>query len=75
MRGFFVLAVCGLLGGCSFLDQLAVGGPPRLDPNKIYLGAARVRNLHVTELDKYACVNEPLVCTQGGALFDCSCPR
>ena len=75
MRGFFVLAVCGLLGGCSFLDELTLSGGPRLDPNKIYLGDARVRNLHVTELDKYACVDKALVCTQSGASFDCSCPR
>jgi hypothetical protein len=75
VRVLLALASCGLLGGCSFLDQLAIDGEPQLDPNKIYLGTATVRNLQWRELDQYACVNAPLLCTQGGTSYECRCPR
>lgn len=73
MRVFATLAL-GLISGCSFFDQIAINGSEQLDPNKVYLGSSRVTNLRASETGRYACVNGPMMCTQRGVGFDCSCP-
>lgn len=51
----------GFSVGCSALAQISLDGPPRLDPNKVYLGTSRVI-VHGSDLDRYACVNGPMMC-------------
>jgi hypothetical protein len=66
------LAAFALVSGCSILDQIDFG-PPKLDPNKVYLGTSRVHDLGRGEMDRYACVGGPLMCEQRGVGFDCRC--
>ncbi len=68
-----VLASCGLLSACSFLDQISVNSGPKLDPNKVYLGDSTVRRVRPHDLDRYACVDAPLICEQGGTSYECRC--
>ena len=74
MRVFAILAVFTMVCGCSVLDQIELNGPPRLDPNKIYLGTSRVGNLRATQTSRYACVRGPMLCEHRGTGFDCYCP-
>ena len=73
MRALVVLAFSAL-SGCSFLDQLTLGAAaPSLDPNKIYLGSSRVMATS-REVERYACLNGPVLCDQYGVNFACRCP-
>jgi hypothetical protein len=73
VRVLSILAAFTLVSGCSLLDQISLNGPPKLDPNKVYLGSARVTNLSAQETGRYSCVGTPLICTQRGIGFDCHC--
>ena len=72
MRALATLVFASMTSACSFLDELAVSNGYQLDPNKIYLGTATLE-LRARDLDRYACVNGPLLCEQHGVSFDCSC--
>ena len=74
MRALLALVFAGSVGGCSFLDQLELNGPPKLDPNKIYLGTSII-DVSRHDLDRYACVNGPVMCRQFGVTYECSCPQ
>jgi hypothetical protein len=71
---FGILAAITLVSGCSVLDQISLNGPPKLDPSRIYLGTSRVM-LRGREVEKYACVNSPLLCEGAGSLYQCRCPN
>ena len=73
MRILVALAVTFLLGGCTFLDQLALHAQPSLDPNRIYLGTSRV-TATAREVARYGCTTGPMYCEQSGINFDCRCP-
>jgi hypothetical protein len=74
VRVFTTLSAVSLLGGCSLLDQIELNAPPRLDPNRVYLGNSIVRSVTARETSRYACVDAPLYCEQRGIGFDCRCP-
>ncbi len=65
------------LAGCSFLEAIAErGSGPQLNPNKIYLGSSVMTDLRSRdEMDRYACVNGPMLCEARGIGFDCKCMR
>jgi hypothetical protein len=74
MRITLVVVLALASGACSFLDQLQLYGPPRLDPNKVYLNRADFVRVGPRETQRFACVNGPLICNQRGIEFECSCP-
>jgi len=73
VRVLVALVFSALLGGCSFLDQIALNSQPSLDPNKIYLGTSRVV-ASWREVDRYACASGPMFCEQAGSNAECRCP-
>jgi hypothetical protein len=73
MRTVLMIALASLLGACSFLDELDFSATQQLDPNRIYLGSARVYSVSARDARKYACVSGPLLCETRGIGFDCRC--
>jgi len=74
MRHVVVIVLATALSGCSFLDQLQLNGPQRLDPSKVYLNRADVVYVGPRETQRFACAGGPLVCSLRGVEFECSCP-
>ena len=72
MRTALAIALTTLLSACSVLDDFEFNSQT-LDPNRIYLGTARVTSLSAREVQEYACVSGPLICDQRGIGFDCRC--
>jgi hypothetical protein len=63
-----------LASGCSVLDNLEFGGPPTLDPNRVYLDrATEITVPRGQDLDRYACVYGPLQCEMWGTSWSCNC--
>ena len=74
VRIFGAIVLSSVLSGCGVLDQFQSNQGPQLDPNKVYIGTSRL-SLRSNELDRYACVDGPLLCTGTGTRFDCRCPQ
>ncbi|HEY8519306.1 MAG TPA: hypothetical protein VIN61_04455 [Gammaproteobacteria bacterium] len=74
LRNFTIAAAAApLLAGCGVLDELTFLSPPRLDPSKVYLGTSII-DVPRWELERYACVEGPLLCENAGAImFTCRC--
>lgn len=70
----WMLVASSALGGCSFLDQIALSGPSP-SSNKIYLLDDSSVHVRRTELDRYACPAGPMLCELRGATYDCGCPQ
>ena len=74
MRTCSLVALTLLLGACGFLDQIQLGGPS-FNPNKVYLNPADVVTVGAREAQRFACVDQPLLCVSRGVGFECRCPR
>ena len=73
MRAIVVVAIALNASACSLLDQIQFNGPS-LDPNKVYLNPRDVITISPRHAERYACVGQPLLCTNHGVSYACHCP-
>jgi hypothetical protein len=72
MLRIVVVAAFSLTAACSVFDRTGAPAQQR-DPGRVYLGKETVL-LGRQELERYTCMNRPMVCEQAAASFRCSCP-
>lgn len=76
MRSVVLISAIGLLAGCTFLDELELGGSgSHYDPTKIYLKNEYFRVDRRRDLNRFVCLSGPLECQAWGSqTWDCHCP-
>jgi hypothetical protein len=68
-----IVLLCGLLCGCSLVDNASSGGGQYED--RIYVGNSYVELTRFDDLKRYSCRIGTLVCDPMGTRMLCSCKR